>query len=107
MKRVTEDVQIRGCLVPRDSLLQTHFFSINNNVTHFEQTDTFLPERFLQSEAKNGYRDPVSQFLPFGIGPFLINHHSLNCIRNCNYTVFSTIALILTVTQIGSYAYEM
>lgn len=72
MKRVTKDVEIRGYHVPRDSLLQTLYFSMNYSESQFEQPDAFSPERFLQRDATNGARTPESQFAPFGIGTLLV-----------------------------------
>ncbi|KAK6232602.1 hypothetical protein SCA6_002675 [Theobroma cacao] len=71
--RVTEDVVLNGCLVPKNGTLNFMVAEIGWDSTVWEDPMAFKPERFLSSHEKGGEAFDITgsreiKMMPFGVG---------------------------------------
>jgi len=63
--RTLVDIKIKGYTIPRDTYVFSMLYYIMRDPDHWEDPNTFKPERFLDPEGKLLRHD---RFLPFGLG---------------------------------------
>ncbi|KAA0706495.1 Steroid 17-alpha-hydroxylase/17,20 lyase [Triplophysa tibetana] len=61
-----QDTSLGGHSVPKGTRVLVNMWAIHHDPKHWEEADTFRPERFLDSSGK---RVTPASFLPFGAGP--------------------------------------
>jgi len=61
--RATEDFTAAGYLIKKNTILVLNIYNICHNTKHWKNPESFIPERFLNWDAKN------IVFSPFGYGP--------------------------------------
>ncbi|KAG1926380.1 steroid 17-alpha-hydroxylase/17,20 lyase-like [Pimephales promelas] len=61
-----QDTSLGGHTVPKGTRVLVNMWAIHHDPKHWDEPDTFRPERFLDSSGK---RTTPASFLPFGAGP--------------------------------------
>lgn len=63
-----QDDEFRGFRIPKDTIIVLFYYGLHRDGQHFENPESFLPDRFLK---KNSDKDKPKAFYPFGSGPRL------------------------------------
>ena len=62
-----EDVELRGYLIPKDTLVIANLHSVHHNVDIWGDPKNFRPERFLSEDGKS-VKKSEEAFIPFSVG---------------------------------------
>uniref|UniRef100_A0A914PIL7 Cytochrome P450 n=1 Tax=Panagrolaimus davidi TaxID=227884 RepID=A0A914PIL7_9BILA len=63
--KLTKDVEIRGYNIPKNTVILPQVSSVLYDEKAFPNPETFIPERFLDSE---GQPKKIDEFIPFSLG---------------------------------------
>uniref|UniRef100_A0AC35TMC7 Cytochrome P450 n=1 Tax=Rhabditophanes sp. KR3021 TaxID=114890 RepID=A0AC35TMC7_9BILA len=66
--RATEDIVIQGKLIPKDTTIMPHIFSVMKYDKDFVDSDKFMPERWLNENMKTFKKELGEKLVPFSLG---------------------------------------
>ncbi|XP_066996047.2 methyl farnesoate epoxidase [Anabrus simplex] len=91
--RVTRDTELRGYFIPKHTLVLISVWSLLQDKCHWEDVNSFRPERFLDDSGKVIKDD---WFIPFGLGKRVCAGEAFA--RNTLFLVFTSLMQKFTVT---------
>jgi cytochrome P450 len=83
VRRVTEDSNLGGYVVPKGSLLNIDILGIHRNPEYWSNPEVFDPDRFLEGGEMDS-QSPTSAYLPFGAG-------TRQCIGNATIAYYTIV----------------
>ncbi|XP_051123102.1 cytochrome P450 76T24-like [Andrographis paniculata] len=68
-RKAETDVEINGYIIPKDCQILINFWASGRNSNVWSDAETFMPERFLEGDARKiDYRGKDFELIPFGAG---------------------------------------
>ena len=68
-----EDIQLRGFLIPKDTMIMPSMYSVHRDEKTFPDAFDFNPERFLDADGKLSKKE---QLIPFSVGEGMLHKHN-------------------------------
>ncbi|XP_066996064.2 methyl farnesoate epoxidase [Anabrus simplex] len=91
--RVTRDTELRGYFIPKNTLVFVSLWSLLQDESHWEDVNSFRPERFLD---ESGNIIKSEWFIPFGLGKRVCSGEAFA--RNTLFLFFTALMQKFTVT---------